>query len=84
MNLFENAWQTAGVNGNSIGGNMRTTLDLPDGLVERAMTITKAKTKTEVITIALENIIRQEKLNKLISFHGKVVFDVDLDSLRKR
>ena len=63
---------------------MRTTLDLPDGLVERAMTITKAKTKTEVITIALENIIRQEKLNKLISFHGKVVFDVDLDSLRKR
>ncbi len=63
---------------------MRTTLDLPKDLVERAMTITKAKTKTEVITKALENIIRQEKLNKLISFHGKVVLDVDLDVLRKR
>ena len=63
---------------------MRTTLDLPNDLVARAMTITKAKTKTEVITIALENIIRQEKLNKLINFHGKVALDVDLDTLRKR
>ena len=67
-----------------VGGIMRTTLDLPGDLIEEAMTITKAKTKTEVITIALENIVRQEKLNKLISFHGKVDLDIDLDTLRKR
>lgn len=63
---------------------MRTTLDLPQDLVEKAMSITKARTKTEAITIALENIVKQEKYNKLISFHGKVSLDVNLDSLRKR
>ena len=63
---------------------MRTTLDLPKDLIERAMSITKARTKTEAITIALENIVKQEKINKLIAFHGKVKLDIDLDALRKR
>jgi len=67
-----------------MGGNMRTTLDLPKDLIERAMSITKARTKTEAITIALENIVKQEKINKLIAFHGKVSLDIDLDALRKR
>ena len=36
---------------------MRTTLDLPKDLLNEAMKITKAKTKTETIKIALEYII---------------------------
>ncbi len=63
---------------------MRTTLDLPKDLVEEAMTITKAKTKTEVIKLALENIVRQEQYSKLIKYHGKVDIEIDLDKLRKR
>jgi hypothetical protein len=41
---------------------MRTTLELPDTLVEEAMTLTKIQTKTEVIKVALENLIRAEGL----------------------
>ena len=63
---------------------MRTTLDLPNDLIEDAMFITNAKTKTQLITMALENIIKQERFNKLIKFHGKVDLEIDLDSLRKR
>ncbi len=63
---------------------MRTTLDLPNDLIEEAMRITQAKTKTEAITIALENIVKQEKRNILIGFHGKVDLDIDLDVLRNR
>ena len=63
---------------------MRTTLDLPKDLIEKAMSATKARTKTEAIKIALENIIRQEKINKLIAYHGKISLDIDLDALRKR
>ncbi len=63
---------------------MRTTLDIPNDLIEEAMLITKAKTKTELIKGALLNIIKQEKINKLIDFHGKVDMDIDLDILRKR
>jgi len=79
--MFDNAYNKAY---DWIGANMRTTLDLPVDLIEKAMKITQAKTKTEVITIALENIVKQEKLNKLISFHGKIDLDINLDSLRNR
>ena len=68
-----------------IGGSfMRTTLDLPKDLIEEAMVVTKAKTKTEAIKIALKTIIKQDKLSKIINFHGKVDLDIDLDILRKR
>ena len=36
---------------------MRTTLDIPENLLSEAMKVTKARTKTEVIKFALENII---------------------------
>ena len=63
---------------------MRTTLDLPIDLINDAMVITNAKTKTQLITMALENLLKQEKYNRLIQFHGKVDLEIDLDSLRKR
>ncbi len=63
---------------------MRTTLDLPQELVEKAMSITKARTKTQAITMALESIVKQERFNQLLLFHGKVSLDIDLDALRKR
>ena len=40
---------------------MRTTLDLPQDLIKKAMSITKARTKTEAITIALENVVKQDR-----------------------
>jgi Arc/MetJ family transcription regulator len=63
---------------------MRTTLDLPEDLIEQAMKLTKAKSKTELIRTALKNIIDQEKRNNLIRYHGKVNIDLDLDELRDR
>ncbi|MFW6138972.1 MAG: type II toxin-antitoxin system VapB family antitoxin [Spirochaetota bacterium] len=63
---------------------MRTTLDLPEELINKAMDITQAKTKTELIKYALENIIKQEKRNKLMKYHGKIDLDIDLNQLRKR
>lgn len=63
---------------------MRTTLDLPQDLIEKAMAITHSKTKTQLIIMALENIVKQENYNKLIDYHGKIDLDIDLDLLRKR
>jgi len=51
---------------------MRTTLDLPEDLVAEAMEVTKCKSKTELIKIALENIIVKEKVKKLKNYYGKV------------
>ena len=63
---------------------MRTTLDLPEDLVNEAMRATNIKTKTKVITVALEDLVRRSKIGALKKFKGKVSVDIDLDILRNR
>jgi hypothetical protein len=63
---------------------MRTTLDLPDQLIGEAMKLTREKTKTGVIKIALMNLIEKEKIKDLKKYYGKVDLDIDLTALRKR
>jgi hypothetical protein len=63
---------------------MRTTLDLPENLLDEAMKVTHIKTKTKVITVALEELIRKSKISELKKFKGKVDLDIDLDTIRGR
>jgi Arc/MetJ family transcription regulator len=63
---------------------MRTTLELPDALVNEAMSITNIPTKTALIKYALENVIQREKIKGLANYFGKITLDIDLDKLRKR
>jgi len=63
---------------------MRTTLDIPEDLIEEAMSITHARTKTDLIKLALANIVDQDKRNRLLHYHGTLNLDIDLDTLRKR
>ena len=63
---------------------MRTTLDLPEALVEEAMAMTHIKTKTDLIKTALINLIQREKISELKKYYGHVDLDLDLDTLRKR
>ncbi|MCD4653949.1 type II toxin-antitoxin system VapB family antitoxin [bacterium] len=63
---------------------MRTTLDLPEELLHKAMKATHIKTKTKVIIIGLEELIRKNRISGLKNFKGKVDLDVDMDLLRGR
>lgn len=63
---------------------MRTTLDLPESLIQEAMDLTRIKTKTEVIKTALQNLIQKEKVKELKKYYGKIDLDIDLDTLRNR
>lgn len=63
---------------------MRTTLDLPEALVDEAMALTHAKTKTDLIKLALQNLIQREKVKELKNFFGKVDLEIDLDQMRGR
>jgi Arc/MetJ family transcription regulator len=63
---------------------MRTTLDLPIDLLDEAMKATRIKTKTKVIIIALEELIRKSKIAELKEFKGKVDLDIDLNTIRGR
>jgi Arc/MetJ family transcription regulator len=63
---------------------MRTTLDLPEDLVEEAMKATNIKTKTKVIVEALEQLIRKSKISEIKNYKGKIDLDIDLNELRGR
>ena len=63
---------------------MRTTLDLPQDLMEKALKITGSRTKTELIKMALSHIIQKHRISALKSYRGRVELDIDLDSVRKR
>lgn len=63
---------------------MRTTIDLPDNLVNEAMKIAHIKTKTKVIITALEQLIRREQLSELKEFKGKMELGIDLETIRGR
>ena len=63
---------------------MRTTLDIPERLINRALKITRSRTKTDLIKLALENIIQKDKIQILKKFRGKVELDINLNALRKR
>ncbi len=64
--------------------HMRTTLDLPEGLVNEAKAILGFKSKTDTIVFALNEIVRRDKRRKLIAMFGKVKIDIDLDKSRRR
>lgn len=63
---------------------MRTTLDIPKDLIQEAMKVTGAKTKSQLIKDALQEQIDRAKRKKLIALKGTVDLDIDLDILRDR
>ena len=63
---------------------MRTTLDLPEELLNEAMQITHSSTKTGVIVLALKELIKKSKISDLKKYKGKIDLDIDLDVIRDR
>ncbi len=63
---------------------MRTTLDLPKNLLEEAMKVTQTDTKTGVIILALNELVRKSKINDLKKYKGKIDLDINLDKIRGR
>jgi Arc/MetJ family transcription regulator len=61
---------------------MRTTLDLPDGLLAAAQRACGAKTKTMTVVMALQQLVNAAKIEELRGLRGKVQLDVDLKALR--
>ena len=63
---------------------MRTTLDLPEPLVQEAMKVSGEKSKTATIVAALQHLVRKHRLQKIKDYRGKVDIDIDLNATRKR
>jgi Arc/MetJ family transcription regulator len=63
---------------------METIIDLPDELIAEAMQLTDVENKTQVIIIALQELVKKNKFSDLRKFKGAVDLNINLDTLRNR
>lgn len=63
---------------------MRTTLDLPDGLVEEARGLLGFTSKTDTVVLALRELVRRHRLDELKALMGRVHLDIDTSASRRR
>ncbi|HJS56976.1 MAG TPA: type II toxin-antitoxin system VapB family antitoxin [Vicinamibacteria bacterium] len=63
---------------------MRTTLDLPESLLEEARQALGFKSKTDTVVVSLQELVRRRRLDELKSLLGRVRLDIDLPASRRR
>jgi Arc/MetJ family transcription regulator len=63
---------------------MRTTLILPEELLEEARTALGFRSKTDTVVYALREIVRRSRAEELKAMMGKVRFEFDPTNLRKK
>ena len=64
--------------------HMRTNIVLDDSLVREAMALTGERTKRAVVERGLAALVRLERLRRVRSGRGKLVWRGDLDRMRER
>ena len=64
--------------------HMRTTLDLPEGLVEEARDSIGFKSKTDTVVFALREVIRRKQKDELKDFITTMKFDSGPTEIRKK
>jgi Arc/MetJ family transcription regulator len=63
---------------------MRTTLDIPEELIEEARKLLGFKSKTDTVVLSLQELIRKRRIEQLKSLLGSVNLEIDLHRSRRR
>lgn len=63
---------------------MRTTLDIPEELIEEARALLGFKSKTDTVILSLQELIRHKRIEELKALLGKVKLEIDLPASRRR
>ncbi len=61
----------------------RTVVNLNDHLLKKAQRLTGLKKKVDVVNLALEQLVRQQEIEKLLELPGRVEWEGDLKEMRK-
>ena len=63
---------------------MRTTLDIPPGLVEEAREAIGFKSKTDTVVFALKEVVRRSQVQDLKKLITRLDYDFDPTLIRKK
>ncbi|MFQ5740422.1 MAG: type II toxin-antitoxin system VapB family antitoxin [Acidobacteriota bacterium] len=63
---------------------MRTTLDIPDTLLQEARELLQFKSKTDTVIFALRELVRRGHVEDLKRLMGAVDLQIDLPGSRRR
>ena len=63
---------------------MRTTLNLPEELIEEARKILGYNSKTDTVIFSLEELIRKKRLEEIKKLAGHINLQIDLPKSRRR
>lgn len=63
---------------------MRTTLDLPEALIDEARRALGFKSKTDTVVLALRELVRRGRIDELKALMGHVRLDIDIAKSRRR
>jgi len=63
---------------------MRTTLDLPEELVEQARHAVGFKSKTDTVIFALREVVRRRRIDDLKALMSNIRFELDPTEIRKQ
>ncbi|HEY2932170.1 MAG TPA: type II toxin-antitoxin system VapB family antitoxin [Acidobacteriota bacterium] len=63
---------------------MRTTLDIPEELINEARRILGFKSKTDTVIVSLQELIRRRRVEELKNLLGSVQLDLDVAASRRR
>jgi|WetSurMetagenome_2_1015567.scaffolds.fasta_scaffold956559_1 hypothetical protein len=62
---------------------MRTTLNIKEDIIEKAMILSGAKNRSHAINKILEEYVKQKQINTLIDLKGKLHLEDNLKALRE-
>ena len=63
---------------------MRTTLDIPESLINEARQLLGFKSKTDTVILSLQELIRRKRIEELKTRMGHVRLEIDVPRSRRR
>jgi len=63
---------------------MRTTLNIPEELLDEARRLLQFQSKTDTVIFSLRELIRRKRIEELKEMAGSIQLDVDLNRSRRR
>jgi len=61
----------------------KTVIDIKDDLLKKVRSITGISKKVDIVNYALEKLVEQKEIEKILTLKGKIKWEGDLEEMRR-